>query len=98
MSAIRRRAGLIVAASAVIVGALTAPALAASVALHHPSNKGAPSSTGSSADLIWAGGAILAVVVVVGVVVFNEQIRDRARSIVGARRRTVREVEARAQP
>jgi hypothetical protein len=97
MSAIKRRAGLVVAAGAVIVGALTAPALAASVALHHPSNTGASGSAGSSTDLIWTGGVILAVIVVVGAVVFNEQIRDRARSIVGARRRTVREVQARPQ-
>jgi hypothetical protein len=98
MFAIRRRAGLVVAASAMLVGALTAPAFAASVALHHPSNKGALRSDGSSADLIWVGGVILAVLVVVAVVVFNERIRARARSIVGAGSASVRELQSRPQP
>lgn len=97
MFAMRRRAGLVVAATAVTVGALTTPALAISVALHHPSNRGAPRSVGSSADLIWTGGVILAVVVLVGVVVFHELIGDRARIIVGAGRRSVRELQSRQQ-
>lgn len=98
MFAMRRRAGLVVGASAVIVGALTAPALAISVALHHASNRGASGSAASSADLIWTGAVILAMVAVVGVVVFHELIRDRARIIVGARNRSVREVQSRPQP
>jgi len=94
MAAMRRRAALLAGATTVIVGALTAPAFAISVALHHPAKKGAPDSAGSSADLIWAGGVILAVAVVVGLVVFNERIRDRARHIFGAGGRSVRELQS----
>jgi hypothetical protein len=95
MLSVRRRAGLLVGATTVIVCALSAPALAISAALHHPANKGAPSSAGSSTDLIWAGGVILAVAVVVGLFVFKERIRDRARSIVGADGTSTREFQSR---
>ena len=99
MFELRRRLGLVVCASAVMVGALTAPAFAISVALHHSSHRAVSGSAGSSADLDWAGGATLAIaVVVVGVVVFHDLFRDRARIILGARTRSTRGLQSRPQP
>jgi hypothetical protein len=70
-SGMRRRAGLLLGATVVITGALAGPAFAISVALHHAAGRQASGSgSPSTSDLLWTGGVLLVVALLVGALMF----------------------------